>query len=345
MFYQLFPELEDIVPSALDYANAVTVLIRPDFTNKDFEKHLGNATTIAIATALIKNPITSIPESGSLARVTQEIFELSAARAKILEYVQLQISQKAPNLCKLLSPPVAANLLSAAGSLETLSSMPSCNIQVLGLNKTTLPGQSNINKFHSYLYYSPFVLKSSDPKKAIRMLAGKAALAARVDRFQGSPSGDTGLKLLQQIQESLEKSMEVDLSKKKRPLAVPSELKKPKRGGKRIRAAKKRFELTEVRKDMNRVQFGVEAQEEFRDTGFGFGMLGKSGKVLVKGSKNKHKMSKKNKELAAGGTLSCFAFTENNEVRIENPKALKDTQSKYFESSTGFTTVQFNKKA
>lgn len=305
---------------------------------------MGNATTIAIATALIKNPIGSIPDPEIFSNVSKEIFELSASKAKILDYVQVKIVKKAPNLCMLLSPPVAANVLSAAGSLENLSTMPACNIQILGLSKTTLPGQSNLNKFQSYLYYSPFVINSSNQKKAVRMIAGKAALAARIDRFQSAPGGEEGAKLLRQIQESFEKSLEVDLTSQKRPLAVPSELKKPRRGGKRIRAAKKKYELTEIRKEMNRVQFGVEAQEEYRDTGFGFGMLGKSGKILVKGSKNKHKISKKNKELAAGGTLSCFAFTQGNEIKLENPKALKDTQSSYFESSTGFTTVLSNKK-
>lgn len=179
--------------------------------------------------------------------------------------------------------------------------------------------------------------------KAARMLAGKAALAARVDQFSQDPSGESGRTFLLQIQNSFEKSLEVDLSKLKKPLAAPSEGKKTTRGGKRIRASKKRFEVTEVRKEMNRMQFGVEAQDEFRDSGFAFGMLGKSGKVKIKASKNKHKVSGK----AIGkneGNLSCFAFVDGNEVNLENPEKIRDTRCKYFESTSGFDTVLAGKK-
>ncbi len=60
----------------------------------------------------------------------------------------------------------------------------------------------------------------------------------------------------------------------KKPLPVPQERPKQHRAGNRIRAAKKKYEMTEVRKYMNRVPFGVEEEEEYRDTGHTFGMLG-----------------------------------------------------------------------
>jgi U4/U6 small nuclear ribonucleoprotein PRP31 len=322
----------------------VKILSTTTFTTKDLEKHLGSVTTIAVATALIKTPIKQIEEDllNKIEELTKEISELLIGKAKVLDFVQRKIRAKAPNLCNLLSEAVAANLLSAAGSLEALSIMPACNIQVLGLVREGLPGSSSLNKFKSFLSYSPFVIRAGQHrKKAVRMIAGKAALAARVDRFQQSTNGDMGLQLLQQLQTSFEKSLEVDLNQLKKPLPVPSEFKKSKRGGKRIRAAKKRFEISEIRKDLNRVEFGVEAQEEFRDTGFTFGMLGKSGKLKTSSKKSK---PFKTQSKPSPGTLSCFAFMQGEGVSLENPEKFQDSKSKFFESTTGFTTVQNNKK-
>ena len=39
---------------------------------------------------------------------------------------------------------------------------------------------------------------------------------------------------------------------------------------------KERYATTEVRQNMNRLKFGTDAEEEFRDTGKGYGMLSKA---------------------------------------------------------------------
>ena len=70
-----------------------------------------------------------------------------------------------------------------------------------------------------------------------------------------------------------------------------------KRGGKRVRGIKKKFELTEVRKLKNRMKFG-EPEAEYRDTGIGFGMLGVGGvgsSLRISINKNNKIITKKQK--------------------------------------------------
>jgi hypothetical protein len=69
------------------------------------------------------------------------------------------------------------------------------------------------------------------------------------------------------IESRLEKALEPPPLNQRKPLPVSQERPKQHRGGKKIRAAKKKYEMTEVRKYMNRVPLGVEEQEEYRDTG------------------------------------------------------------------------------
>lgn len=46
----------------------------------------------------------------------------------------------APNLCELVGSLIASKLISAAGGLKELSSMPACNIQVMGGQRTAQIG-------------------------------------------------------------------------------------------------------------------------------------------------------------------------------------------------------------
>ena len=73
-----------------------------------------------------------------------------------------------------------------------------------------------------------------------------------------------------------------------RPDDKPSE----KRGGKRVRGIKKKFELTEVRKLKNRMKFG-EPEAEYRDTGVGG--IGSSLRVAI--NKNNIIITKKEKNI------------------------------------------------
>lgn len=340
IFFPRFPELEDLVQGIEEFTKSVQIMQNDNYESKSLEEVIGTKVMIAIATALIRSPLKKLPNPEQIPPVSNDILSLIDNKRKILSFLQTRMASTAPNLYHLLGASVAALIITAAGNLEKLSLMPACNIQVLGLSRNHLPGLSTLNKFTSYLSSTDFVQNAGAlHKKAERMLAGKVALVSRIDRFGEFKDGSKGKEYKKMLENSLEKAMEVSTLMGKKPLPVPEEYKKTKRGGERIRAAKKKYQMTDVRKMMNRVQFGVEQQDEFRDTGIGFGMLGK-GKTSIKASKNKHKISAKSKALLAEGTTSCFAFVGNTEVKLENPETIRESSSsKYFDSTLGFSTV------
>ena len=145
--------------------------------------------------------------------------------------------------------------------------------------------------------------------KVLRRYANKTALAARKDAFinlnrknEGTNSKfekeeKYGNELKQSIEDKIEKIKNDVQPILKKPLPRPDDKPSRKRGGKRVRGIKKKFELTEVRKLRNRMKFG-EPEAEYRDTGIGFGMLGVGGigsSLRVAINKNNKIITKKQK--------------------------------------------------
>lgn len=112
----------------------------------------------------------------------------------------------APNLSQLAGPHLAAQLIAAAGSLDSLAKMPSSTVQVLGAESALfahLRGEASSPK-HGLIYTHPAVHSApADQRgKIARTLAGKLTIAARIDRYRGE----------------LEPTLEADLEKRLRTI-------------------------------------------------------------------------------------------------------------------------------
>jgi nucleolar protein 56 len=110
---------------------------------------------------------------------------------KVLEgYITSGMEELAPNLSKVLGPLLGARLTARAGGIDKLAKMPASTIQVMGagdaLFKHLRAGTPSPK--HGLIYKHPLILGS--PKaargKISRMLAGKAAIAVRVDYYSGN---------------------------------------------------------------------------------------------------------------------------------------------------------------
>lgn len=88
--------------------------------------------------------------------------ELDDIKHKIYNYVEARMAFIAPNLSAIVGAGTAAKLMGIAGGLTKLSKMPSCNIQVLGQQRKTLTGFSQVSALpHTgYVYYSDMVQDS-----------------------------------------------------------------------------------------------------------------------------------------------------------------------------------------
>lgn len=110
------------------------------------------------------------------------------------EYIETIVSDTCPNICGILGGPLAARLISLAGGLERLASLPSSTVQLLGAEKAMFrhlrsgkPGPK-----HGVIYQQPEIHKAPywQRGKIARALAGKILIAAKIDQYHGEYRGD-----------------------------------------------------------------------------------------------------------------------------------------------------------
>lgn len=127
----------------------------------------------------------------ALARNLCDIYDSMAAAE---EYITDAVKETAPNMCTLLGGPLSARLISLAGGLERLASLPSSTLQLLGAEKAMfrhIRSGKNPPK-HGVIYQYPDLRKAPYWQRGniARALAGKALIAAKVDAYGGEFCGD-----------------------------------------------------------------------------------------------------------------------------------------------------------
>ena len=361
LYAKKFPELESLILNPVDYARVVKVIGNEmDMTMVNLEEVLPSATIMVVSVTGSTTSGKPLPED-ELQRVFEgcdEMVALLQARMEMLEYVESRMMKFAPNVSVLIGTSLAAQMIGQAGGLTALSKIPSCNVQALGSNRKTLQGLANKAGSSSVnnglisqceiVQMSPSDLKH----RALRLVAGKVTLAARVDSFHQDLAGSTGQNFREDILKRIEKLQEPPPPKQQKALPIPGEGSKKKRGGKRYRKQKEQYAMTDARKLQNRVKFGHVQDDDLE--GKEMGMLGlKSGNGRVRvnmESKSMMKALKKQKLRnsssggATSGLASSLAFTPVQGLELENPnnKPFADktkSNSKYFSSTSGFKSV------
>ncbi|KAK9245571.1 hypothetical protein V1506DRAFT_537725 [Lipomyces tetrasporus] len=261
-----FPELESLVLNSVEYANTVKVIGNNISTMKDHQKELSEFLQAAIIMVLTVSAVTSSSrpltddEFASANESADLLLFLDSAKRKITQYVSTKLSVFAPNTAALVGSQTAAQLFGAAGGLNGLLKLPSCNLPSLGAkrNQTNIGlGNTGIRQ-QGFLYFCPII--QSTPmdlrRQALRILAGKVALATRVDLSHTAVDGSQGLRMKHEVEEKLEKLGIPPSNKGPKALPAPDDKPSKKRGGKRIRKYKQQFAMTDLRKAQNRMRFG-----------------------------------------------------------------------------------------
>jgi len=129
------------------------------------------------------------PGSEPMKSLASSLLGLYESRLSIEEYLKKSMQETAPNLTKVAGYLLGARLLSIAGSLEKLASMPSSTVQVIGASNALfkhLRGKASSPK-HGVIFRHPYV--NTAPKrlrgKIARAVAAKISLAARYDMYSG----------------------------------------------------------------------------------------------------------------------------------------------------------------
>lgn len=396
IYAKRFAELETMVMNPVEYARVIKTIgnepvrrtdallasnAAQDVTKVNLAGILPPATILIVnvtATAIAHKTL-SEQDHAKCMQACDEIIGLDEARVQILSFVESRMNFIAPNLTVMVGSSIAAKLLSAAGGLTTLSKLPSSVVQVLGSNKKALAGFATNAVYanaHAGFIFNCDIIQKCPPglrTKAIRLLAGKCALAARVDAFRDAKVG-SGQAFRELIEARIEKWQEPPPPKQIKPLPAPDEVRKKRRGGKRARRQKEMYAMTDVRKFKNRVAFTVdsgEVEDTIAREGKDFGMLGTlrptlwngvravqgslcaglmsgSGKVRISAEHKKNLLKKAKTEkagTATSGLASSLAFTPVQGLELVVPdaaaqaKRIQDANERYFGTASTFTRV------
>lgn len=251
-------------------------------------------------------------------RACEMTLSLDRAKRILTEYVQSRMNLFAPNLTALIGSLTAAQLLNFAGGLTGLAKTPSCNLPPLGSKKQSQTGfATNVGvRQQGFLYHSPIIrgIPNDLKRQAMRIVAAKVVLAARVDRVHSSPDGSNGEQLKDDCLERLEKLTEPPPNKGPRALPAPDDKPSRKRGGRRARKAKEAVAMTDLRKAQNRMAFGKEEKEVgYADGTKGLGMIGQADEGHIRSQqidqRTKAKLSKSNKGWGVGTPVGSGTAT------------------------------------
>ncbi|KAG7153205.1 Nucleolar protein 56 like [Verticillium longisporum] len=211
-----FPELIKIVSDNLTYARLVIAIgDKSTLTNDRLHdiaalvEEDGEKAQAIIDAAKVSMGLQITAQDLEIVKgFAQAVVQQAEARRSTSSYLEKKMGIVAPNLQCLIGTPVAARLISHAGSLTSLSKYPASTLQILGAEKAlfrALKTKSNTPKY-GLIYHSSFIGKAGVRNKGriSRYLANKCSIASRIDNFSEEPSVKFGQVLRQQVEDRLE---------------------------------------------------------------------------------------------------------------------------------------------
>lgn len=187
-----FPELDNIIDSINGYSQIVLAGKRDKLSKKTFEDAGFPESKVEMLTLVTEKSRGGDITDANLAIVqtlAKQILELFDLRKSLEDHVETEMRKIAPNLSAVLGTSVGARILARAGSIKNLAIMPASTIQVLGAEKALFrslktgsqPPKHGLLFQHTLVHAAPRWQRG----KIARAIAGKAAIASRVDYHGG----------------------------------------------------------------------------------------------------------------------------------------------------------------
>ncbi|HVP92351.1 MAG TPA: C/D box methylation guide ribonucleoprotein complex aNOP56 subunit [Acidobacteriota bacterium] len=236
-----FPELDRLLDKHETYARLVLDLgSRDNFTVENLKKEdVPDSKAEQIVKIAEKSMGADLAETDlvQVQALCKSILDLYQLRQGLEGYLEKTMEEVAPNVKALTGALLGARLIAISGGLTNLARRPASTIQVLGAEKAlfrslktgTRPPKHGIIFQHAYLHDA----KKWHRGKIARALAGKLAIAARMDAFGGRYMGEE-LKadLDKRIEEIREKYAEPPPVTEKKPKKEKNRWRKGRRAGK-----------------------------------------------------------------------------------------------------------------
>jgi len=236
-----YPELDRLLDKHETYARLVVNLgTRENFTAENLENEglpKNKAQSIAKVAVASMGADISDEDFSKIQDMCRKVLGLYGVRQSLEKYVGSVMEEVAPNTRTIGGSLLGARLLALAGGLLNLAKLPASTIQVLGAEKAlfrSLKTKARPPK-HGIIFQHPLIHdgKRWQRGKIARALAGKLAIAARVDAFNGEYVGDKLKadleKRIDEIRERYEKPPPHSAPPKRTPSRKPPERKRPRR--------------------------------------------------------------------------------------------------------------------
>lgn len=199
-----FPEVK--LQNHDTFARLITVMKSiNDVTEEQLTAILGDKGAELYAILKEKNQGSmSDDEYSALKELANSELTLSSLQESLDRYIKTETERFMPNVSYLIDYKIAAELLSKAGSLSRLATMPSGTIQLLGAEKALFKHMKFGSRPPKYglLYKMPIITNASmrDRGRIARSYATKISIAARADAY-------TKRFIADKLKESLDKTL------------------------------------------------------------------------------------------------------------------------------------------
>jgi U4/U6 small nuclear ribonucleoprotein PRP31 len=386
LYHPKFPELEELISDPFQYRAVIGILQNDmDVTRSNDQLNdiltSNQIITISVAGSTTSGRLLTDDEMSMLNSSCVYLDDLKLTWDELTNFVESRASRWSPNVCALVGPAMAAKLLATAGGLGELCRVPACNLQLLGRKRSAIGGggggvsssstrsdgmATKAREQHAgYLMECDLVtsLPNYLGMKAAKAVAGKLALAARADHVNvetgRTRTSDVGRRLREELVTKFHKWEEPDRAQVVKALPKPDLTTKKRRGGKRIRRLKERFEETDMMKQANRRAFSAESGEYGDDAmGLTLGMLDskEAGGGPMRNTVEKKKMRYANTKASrkkavqmmsssgtSNGLASSMVFTPAQGLELLNPDANRErvrvANANWFSDNAGFQSA------
>lgn len=194
-----FPELDNLVSSLVVYAEIVSKAGLRENIVVEILQNIGlpdKKVEVILDAAKRSKGGDMTPENLAIVkRLADEVIAQSDLRRVLTDHIEVAMETVAPNVKELLTAAVGARIISKAGSLARLATLPASTIQILGAEKALFRALKTGARppKHGLLFQHPLI--HSAPKwqrgKIARAIASKVAIAARIDYYRHEGKDNT----------------------------------------------------------------------------------------------------------------------------------------------------------
>ena len=194
-----FPELDNLVSSLVVYAEIVSKAGLRENIVVEILQNIGlpdKKVEVILDAAKRSKGGDMTPENLAIVkRLADEVIAQSDLRRVLTDHIEVAMETVAPNVKELLTAAVGARIISKAGGLARLATLPASTIQILGAEKALFRALKTGARppKHGLLFQHPLI--HSAPKwqrgKIARAIASKVAIASRIDYYRHDGKDNT----------------------------------------------------------------------------------------------------------------------------------------------------------